>query len=164
MILAKIYLDRDLLIFESAPNEDKNGIYLSLAKNIYDKSGRLRLTEPHTRINGIQNVAISPEAKAILKSRLADRQAFDVDGTGYGDFSFSGVFRASYGDRDSGYFAFRPDSMDAPTKRTLGVNDRFSFGQPSGGAVSIDALDEMTEADNEYLKNLDLSQQTNETA
>ena len=27
MILAKIYLDRDLLIFESAPNEDKNGIY-----------------------------------------------------------------------------------------------------------------------------------------
>ena len=63
MILAKIYLDHDLLIFESAPNEDKNGIYLSLAKNVYDKSGRLRLTEPHTRINGIQNLPSAPRQR-----------------------------------------------------------------------------------------------------
>ena len=83
-----------------------------------------------------------------------------MDGTGYGDFGFSGVFRASYGDRDAGSVSFRPDSMDAPTKRTLGVNDRFFVGLPANGRISPETLDEMTEADNEYLKNLDLSRET----
>ena len=94
MIYGKIYLDEDengaaLLVFEAAKQEDRNEIYLSHAKNVYDKSGRLRFSSPLTCIYGAPLVAIGHRAKAVLAARLADASSYDLSREG-GDLEFRG--------------------------------------------------------------------------
>jgi len=159
MINLKIYLDTDpvkgeVIIFEAA---GKESTHLSLAKNIYDKSGRLRYAEPLTTVIYAGNIAISPEARAAFMARFNDKTSYDVIRYGDGDFQMSGCQRETHGGFDPGRFAFRPDEGEHyPRRRSLGINERFVLSVDGG--LSFSVFDYMTEADNELLKNLDLSE------
>ena len=154
MIYAKIYTDREengrpLLVFEAAKREDRNELYLSHAKNVYDKQGRLRFSSPRTCVFGACLVAISPEAKALFGARLADRASCSLSRDG-GDFELRGCH-----DDDSGYkngmFAFLPDGDgDGKTKRVLRDGERFTVFD--GVEFAPEILDSMTLCDNERLR------------
>lgn len=155
MIYTKLYLDEldgeAALIIEASQKED--GIYCYHAKKLYDKSGRLRFYDPHTTIS-LAGVAISPEAKAFFAARLDDPDYCQTT-TESGDFSLVADERTSYGGRERGYFAFRPDSETFPFRRVLTASERFLLG--INGGFSKSALDEMYEVNNEALKHLDLT-------
>lgn len=155
MIYTKIYLDEFdgevALIIETSQKED--GIYCYHAKKLYDKSGRLRFHDPHTT-SSLGVVAISPEAKAFFAARLDDPACCQTT-TEPGDFSLVADERTSYGGRERGYFAFRPDSETFPFCRVLKASECFLLG--INGGFSKSALDEMHEANNEFLKHLDLT-------
>lgn len=159
MINLKIYLDTDpvkgeVIIFEAA---GKESTHLSLAKNIYDKSGKLRYVDHLTTVFYAGNIAISPEAKSAFMARLDDKDSFDVIRYGCGDFQMFGCKRETYGGFDPGRFCFRPDEGEHyPRRRTLGINEHFVISIEGG--ISLTVFDYMTEADNELLKSLDLSE------
>ena len=159
MIYAKIYLDTDtanrpILVIETA---GKESLYLSFAKEIYDKSGRLRYTETHTTVSYAGNIAVSPEAKAFFLSRLSDNKTHTAVSDQACDFKFIGSERTSYGDFSAGYVAFLPD-RDAhyPRRRTLTEGERFTVCTDQQPLREI--FDTMQTADNEFLKTLDLSE------
>ena len=156
MIYGKIYLDEDengaaLLVFEAAKREDRNEIYLSHAKNVYDKSGRLRFSSPLTCIYGAPLVAIGHRAKAVLAARLADASSYDLSREG-GDLEFRGRH-----DDDSGFkygmFAFRPDECgDGRTKRVLGAEEHFTV--LNNVEFSPEIIEDMIPFADAYLKQL----------
>ena len=160
MIYAKIYIDyeengRRSLVFEAAKREDRNELYLSHAKNVYDRQGRLRFSSPRTCIYGARLVAISPEAKALFRARLADRASYDLSRDG-GEFELRGCH-----DDDSGHkygmFAFLPEADgDGKTKKILQEDARFSVFD--GVEFAPDILDQMTLCDNERLRALVLDE------
>ena len=160
MIFAKIYLDThpekgEVIVIEAAGEED--GIYLSHAKTIYDKNGDPRYNEVHTSILYAGNIVISPEAREAFLARLYAKDGFDVTRYGAGDFQIHGCKRESYGGWDPGRFAFRPDKDEAyPLRRILGANDRFVLSADRG--INFDVFNYMTEAENAFLKTLDLSE------
>lgn len=163
MVFAKIYLDKDsdgckVLVFDSV----KQGVdcYITIAGN--KKSGSDRYYPVlRTKIFGFENIAISPEARALFISRLEDSGA-------YGTSAFMGDFEISL--KDGGYFAFMPTAIkkavdkrgaipkseDANTERRLRADERFVFCT-QGTRPHTDRLYKMIEADNEFLKALDIS-------
>lgn len=155
MIYAKIYLDteRESLIFEAAGKDD--GIYLSHAKKIYDRAGRLRFVEEHTRVQSVKNVAISPEAKAALLALMNNPTLCKHVRYDDGDLQLVPGSRESYGGYDPGYFAFRPSDPETPTLRIQGLNEPFALGVENG--IDQKSFDDMQEKDNEFLKALDLT-------
>ena len=158
MIYAKIYIDREesgrpLLVFEAAKREDRNEIYLSHAKNVYDKQGRLRFSSPRTCIYGACLVAISPEAKAVFAARLADRASYSFSRDG-GDFELRGCHDDESGFK-YGMFAFLPDADgDGKTKRGLRDGERFTVFD--GAEFAPEILESMTLCENERLRTWNL--------
>ena len=151
MILAKIYLDNTpkgrALVIEASRNEGKNSIYLSLAKKIYDKSGRLRYTESHTTIVGRDSVAISPEAKAALLACLDTAIPSDVC-----DIMIKDEETAEYGTHDPASFAFLPQETDPATRV-------FNLDTPIVIKIrgNIRLLDTLPLIDNDTLRHLALN-------
>ena len=167
MLYAKIYLDRDedgtdLLVFEARNRKEWD---------LYPAGREGSHVTPRIQISNLsRHVAISPEARELFRSRLTDKGACSVIyQQGAQDFEIGG----SFGTTDTGYFSFMPDSIravidtkgkfaDFPTVedcigiRHLRADARFEVYD---GQVWFDpdALGHMIEADNEFLKMLDLS-------
>ena len=149
MILMKIYMDGEGAVFEAAPNEG-SGLYLSHAKTLVDKTGRVRYHEPCTTVNGLGLIAISPEAKAHLVSRFADTSSYDTSSK-EGDFELL-LPEEVEGGYKNGFFAFRP--TEGALRRVLRSGERFTL--KDAFLYSPKAWDLMTETDNEALRNLAL--------
>ena len=168
MIYVKIYLDRDkddtdLLVFEALNRQAED----------LDPAGRKdSYVTPRIRIRDLsRNVAISPEARELFRSRLTDKDACSVIYQGgVQDFEIGG----SFGTTDDGFFSFMPDSIravldtkdrkftDFPTvENCIGIRHLRADAcfEVCDARVWFDpmALDRMIEADNEFLKTLDLS-------
>ena len=155
MIYAKIYLDyddtgRELLVFDSARESSPDG-YLTVA---YTLCGRRRMTR--TTVHDVSHIAISPEAKAVLSARLADKDSYTT-ALFDGDFEMIGCRDSQHG-WDSGMFAFKPlPEKEGQTKRILYVDEPFILITQVG--FSPNALDYMTLLPNDTVKTLDLNKQ-----
>lgn len=154
MIYAKIYLEKtdkeSFLVFESCPIGDD--IHCRLAGK-YTSTYGATTTRERTTISPASSVAISPEAREQLFSMLNDKNdKISILGF-FGDFEFS---KNNYTNQTT--FGFKPDNIQ-PSKK-LSVDQKFSICSKNGIDVSI--INHMTLTDNEYLKNLNLSQPINE--
>ena len=146
-ILLKIYMDGEGAVFEAAPNEG-SGLYLSHAKTLVDKTGRVRHHEPRTTLYGLGLIAISPEAKAHLLSRFADTSSYDTSSS-EGDFEIL-LPEEVEGGWKNGLFAFRP--TEGALRRVLHAEERFLL--KDAFLYSPKAWDLMTEMKNEALRTL----------
>ena len=143
MLYGKIYLDRDtdgqtMLVFTERAAQ---GIEAN-------------------RACMVDYIAISPEAREALRARFEDDTMYDmVDGE-------SEFFMNFFGE----YFSFMPDCVkrfvedenadlpyyeDCGTERRLRMDERFSYYMGNGSPLTW-SLDDMTEADNAFLKALAL--------
>ncbi len=157
MIYIKIYLDKDengedMLVFDSA-KEDSNYIFTVAGKKEYrDFNGDRHVrADYHTKVNGVEKVAISPEAKSLFIEMLNDKNVCIREYSSFRDFEFVGYSRGQYG-WDSGSFAYFPSNIkNGDTKRTLRRGESFTVG-----CADKSALEYMTPGDNEMLQSLDL--------
>lgn len=156
MIYIKIYLDRDengedILVFDSVKNEDDHS-YFRIA-GIKHKTFPMEYDhfETMTSVIGVEQVAISPEAKAFFLTFLTDENALNK--VWYGaDITIKGCHWGQYG-WNSGVFAFRPsDIQSGNTVRILRCGDTLAVKH----GVSPHVLDYMTPGDNEMIKALAL--------
>lgn len=164
MIYAKIYLDKDsdgtdVLVFDSY-NGDESA-YITKAGKRPDFFATHYYVTPRTTIHGLSSVAISPEAREIFGARIEDTDSYD---TAYyvGDFDLSLV--------SGGIFAFMPDdikkakddynsipsSEECGTARRLRADEKFVFCTKYGDPRK-EHLSRMIEAENVFLKEMDLS-------
>ena len=155
MIYTKIYLSAlaDTLVIEAAGRED--GIYLSHAKQIFDRSGRLRFTEKATRVMSAENIAISPEARAFFKTLIESDDCTVSPNANDADLQAAPPLRESYGGFDPGYFAFIPTDLARPTLRTLAKNEPFTLSCDKITFMKV--LDTMQTVNGGRLATLDLS-------
>ena len=159
MICAKIYLDRDedgtdVLVFDTVKDEIE-GVFEKAGYREEENVFRLRST-----VYGFGNIAISPEARNALRIRLEDDTMYDgVYGESEFYMSFFDEFFAFMPDCVKTFVveedAELPDYEDSPTERRLRMDERFSYYMGSGAPLTW-SLDDMIEADNAYLKTLDL--------
>ena len=165
-IYAKIYLDRDaddtpVLVFDSIKNtEGVSTVYFIKAgreKSFFDEYWHI---VQHNKVIGLDGVAISPEAKSHFLARIEDTSS-------YGVREFTGdVTLCSLRE----IFSYMPDDLarafadkiaiqDMPlvpncgTERRLRADERFVFREKP----DVRAFDKMIEADNAYLRDLDIS-------
>lgn len=154
MIYAKIYLDDEdkekFLVFESCAKGDD--IHCRLPGTYKSTYGATTIVE-RTTISPASSVAISPEAQEQLLSILnTNNNQISVLGF-FGDFEFS---KNNYTNIST--FGFKPDN--AQTSKRLGVDQKFSICSKNGIDISI--INNMTLANNEYLKNLNLEKPVSE--
>ena len=159
MIYAKIYLEcdadgTDVLVFDTVKSEVE-GVFEKAGYRQEERAFKLRST-----VYGFANIAISPEAREILRARFEDDTMYDmVDG--------ESEFFMNFFDE---YFSFMPDCVkrfvedeeaelpyveDCGTERRLRMDERFSYYMGNGSPLTW-SLDDMTEADNAFLKALAL--------
>ena len=168
MIYIKIYLDKDengedMLVFDSVKHDDeKNRLFFHVAgeKEKTYSSGRTRTWFDYdTKVIGVEQVAISPEAKELFTEMLNDKDLCKYN-MYFSDFELSGYSLGQYG-WDTGIFSFTPnDIKSGDTVRTLRRGEHFTakFGNAE------DAFEHMIICDNETLKNLTLDEPADETA
>lgn len=133
MLYGKIYLDtidgREALVF------------VSLAVKGWYKT---------TLAENVDNIAISPEARAVLAARLERDSATRKLERYFGDFKLNGASEWEHGS-----FSFAPDTEENGLRiRTLYESDILSLCV--GGGVKHEVIDYMIPCDNDYLKALDL--------
>ncbi|MBR3863176.1 MAG: hypothetical protein IKM42_05930 [Clostridia bacterium] len=150
MIYIKIYLDKDengedILVFDSVKQNlpDYHSFTVAGKKHMtfpleYDHFVKM------TSVIGVDQVAISPEAKEFFLSLLKDESTHEEMPYGQrGDFAM-----------DSGRFAYCPPEIkNGDTRKILRRTDRFTVEC----IFSQDPLDYMTRCLNETLKSLDLT-------
>ena len=152
MIYIKIYYDKDengedMLVFDSAKEDSKYVFTVAGKKQL----GYYNPIVFQTEVNGVEKVAISPEAKALFIEMLNDENVC-IRKYSFQDFKFSGYCWGQHG-LDSGSFAyFPPNIKSGDTKRILHRGKSFSKGY-----ADISAFEYMTPCDNEMLKSLDLT-------
>ncbi|MBR2651183.1 MAG: hypothetical protein IKD45_05935 [Clostridia bacterium] len=163
MIYIKIYLDKDeggedMLVFDSA-KEDSGDDFFTVAgsKTGYDN---YPYYQNMTTVIGVEQVAISPEAKAFLISLLNDGGVCEETHIFRKcDITLLGCCKSQHGGWDSGTFAFAPeDARNGITSRKLRKGEHFlaSF-------TSTEPLEYMTPCENEMLKGLDITEPIDET-
>lgn len=167
MIYIKIYLDQDengedMLVFDSVKHDDeKNRLFFHVAgeKEKTYSSGRTRTWFDYdTKVIGVEQVAISPEAKELFIEMLNDKDLCKYN-MYFSDFELRGYSLGQYG-WDTGIFAFTPnDIKSGDTVRTLRRGEHFTakFGNAE------DEFEYMIICDNEALKNLALDEPADET-
>ena len=150
MIYIKIYLDKDengedILVFDSVKQNlpDYHSFTVAGKKHMtfpleYDHFVKM------TSVIGVDQVAISPEAKEFFLSLLNDESTHEEMPYGQrGDFAL-----------DSGKFAYCPPEIkNGDTRKILRRTDRFTVEC----IFSQESLDYMTRCLNETLKSLDLT-------
>ena len=149
MIYIKIYLDKDengedILVFDSVKQDLPDNGYFTIA-------GKKHMTFPldyyhfvkMTSVIGVEQVAISPEAKEFFLSLLKDESTHEeMPYRHRGDFAM-----------DSGIFAYCPPGIkNGDTRKILRRTDHFTVEC----LFSQEPLDYMTPCLNETLKSLDL--------
>ena len=165
MIYIKIYLNKDengedMLVFDSAKEDDESHFFtvagekmISLGLDDCDTD-----FEQNTKVVGVEQVAISREARAFFLEILNAESVCSYEQF-FPDFEFHGCSFGQYG-WSSGMFAFYPPNIrNGDTSRTLRRGESFKINY--GDAES--ALEYMTSCDNEMLKNLDLTKPVDET-
>ena len=167
MIYIKIYLDQDengedMLVFDSVKHDDeKNRLFFHVAgeKEKTYSSGRTRTWFDYdTKVIGVEQVAISPEAKELFTEMLNDKDLCKYN-MYFSDFELCGYSLGQYG-WNTGIFSFTPnDIKSGDTVRTLRRGEHFTakFGNAE------DAFEYMIICDNEALKNLALDEPADET-
>lgn len=167
MIYIKIYLDKDengedMLVFDSVKHDDeKNRLFFHVAgeKEKTYSSGRTRTWFDYdTKVIGVEQVAISPEAKELFIEMLNDNDLCKYN-MHFVDFELCGYSLGQYG-WNTGIFSFTPnDIKSGDTVRTLRRGEHFTakFGNAE------DAFEYMIICDNEALKNLALDEPADET-
>jgi hypothetical protein len=167
MIYIKIYLDQDengedMLVFDSVKHDDeKNRLFFHVAgeKEKTYSSGRTRTWFDYdTKVIGVEQVAISPEAKELFIEMLNDNDLCKYN-MHFVDFELCGYSLGQYG-WNTGIFSFTPnDIKSGDTVRTLRRGEHFTakFGNAE------DAFEYMIICDNEALKNLALDEPADET-
>ena len=166
MIYIKIYLDKDengedMLVFDSVKRDDEKAFFTVAGKKepflFYDEP--IPHFENKTKVIGVEQVAISPEAKAFFLELLNDESTHtQMPYRQNGNFEMSGCYRTQYG-WDSGQFSFRPPQIDeGNTKKTLRRGEHFTVDC----FFSKEPLEYMTLCLNEDLQNLDLSSPADE--
>ncbi|MBQ8689841.1 MAG: hypothetical protein IJ515_05715 [Clostridia bacterium] len=152
MIYIKIYLDKDengedMLVFDSA-KEDSKYIFTVAGKKQF---GNYNSIVYQTEVNGVEKVAISPEAKSLFIEMLNDKNVC-IRKYSFPDFQFFGYGWGQHG-LDSGSFAyFPPNIKNGDTKRILHRGESFSKSY-----TDISAFEYMTPCENEMLKSLDIT-------
>ena len=166
MIYIKIYLDQDengedMLVFDSAKHDDKKAFFTVASEKepfLFDDKP-IPHFENKTKVVGIEQVAISPEAKELFTEMLNDNGLCKY-AMHFPDFELYGCQYGQYG-WESGAFSFVPnDIKSGDTVRTLRRGEHFTakFGNAE------DAFEHMIICDNETLKNLTLDEPADETA
>ena len=160
MIYIKIYLDKDengedMLVFDSVKQDVPDYHYFTVA-------GKKKMAFIHdyyhfvkrTSVIGVEQVAISPEAKEFFLSLLNDESTHEEMPYGHsGDFDMMGCYDTEHG-WNSGKFAYcPPEIQNGDTRKILRRGDRFTVEC----VFSQEPLDYMTPALNETLKKLDLT-------
>ncbi|MBQ8356601.1 MAG: hypothetical protein IJX39_02210 [Clostridia bacterium] len=159
MIYIKIYLDKDengedMLVFDSAKEDgDSHSFFKVACKKHFTFPIEYDLFENMTSVIGVEQVAISAEAKAFFLSLLEDNNFCQKMSYGNdSDFEMHGCCQSRYG-WESGDFAFCPPKINAgETRKTLRAGENFTIDW----IFSTTPLEYMTPCDNEILKSLDL--------
>ncbi len=160
MIYIKIYLDKDengedMLVFDSV-KQDSPDYYFTVAgeKEMKILDDYYTDFKEKTKVFGVEQVAISPEAKEFFRSLLNDESTHEEMPYGHsGDFAMRGCYDTQYG-WDSGEFAYCPPEIEnGDTRKFLRRTDRFTVEC----VFSQIPLDYMTPCLNETLKSLDLT-------
>lgn len=166
MIYIKIYLDKDengedMLVFDSVKQDIPDYHYFTVAgqKHMTFHIDYYHFVEM-TSVIGVEQVAISPEAKEFFLSLLNDESTHEKMPYGHsGDFAMRGCYDTEHG-WDSGEFAYCPPKIEnGDTRKTLRRTDRFTVEC----VFSQGPLDYMTPCLNEMLKTLDLTEPVDET-
>ena len=165
MIYIKSYLDKDengedMLVFDSVKHDDKKAFFtVAGEKEKTYSSGRTRTWFDYdTKVIGVEQVAISPEAKELFIEMLNDNDLCKFN-MHFVDFELCGYSLGQYG-WNTGIFSFTPnDIKSGDTVRTLRRGEHFTakFGNAE------DAFEYMIICDNEALKNLALDEPADET-
>lgn len=161
MIYIKIYLDKDengddMLVFDSAKHDDEKAFFTVAGEKepflFYDEP--IPHFENSTKVIGVEQVAISPEAKELFTEMLNDESTHKKMPYGHSsDFAMLGCYNTEYG-WDSGKFAYHPQEIqNGDTRKTLRRTDRFTVEY----VFSQEPLDYMMPCLNEMLKSLDLT-------
>ena len=160
MIYIKIYLDQDengedMLVFDSVKQDDEKAFFtVAGKKENFSFGGK---TYPwfdyKTKVIGVEQVAISPEAKELFTEMLNDESLCRFNPYSP-DFEILGCHQSQYG-WNTGMFAFVPENIENNgTTRTLRRGKPFTA--KFGDAKS--EFEYMVICDNETLKSLDLAE------
>ena len=165
MIYIKIYLDKDengedMLVFDSVKHDDKKAFFtVAGKKEKFSFGGKARpWFDYETKVIGVEQVAISPEAKELFTEMLNDESLCRFNPYSPA-FELRGYSQSQYG-LDTGMFAFVPENIENNgTTRTLRRGKPFTakFG------YSKSAFEYMVTCDNETLKSLELTDPVDET-
>ncbi len=163
MIYIKIYLDKDengedMLVFDSVKKDTPDYHYFTVAgekkRRSFASDDYYTHFEKKTKVIGVAQAAISPEAKEFFLSLLNDESTHEKMPYGIsGDFAMQGCYDTECG-WDSGNFAYCPPKIkNGDTRKILRRGDRFTVEC----VFSQRPLDYMTPCFNETLKSLDLT-------
>lgn len=158
MIYAKIYVDENSdLIFDSIKKDVR--FYCSVAQTKKGFSGR-SYRVPRTTIIPTSGVVISPEAKTLFENWLNPENPNLAVNNFDGDFElFDAGVHMDDGDSGLG-FSFKP-SNETDTFRRLKSTDKFTICIKKG--INLAVLEDFTQAPNELIKNLNISEPVNES-
>lgn len=155
MIYAKIYMDGDDIVFESVKKDIAYNVYIA---GPYVNDLGETIVDPFTTISQTSKVAISNEARATLKEVVSYRNPKFIANIFEGDIALCYNMRANEGDR--GILSFVPEKGTTRLKMNRYGEIRLRYQN----GFDIRALDDMKVFDNEFLKNLDISEPFDEVA
>ncbi len=155
MIYAKIFLDGDDIIFESVKEKVAYSVYIA---GPYINEIDELIDDPFTTISQTSNVAISSEAKDALKKAVSYQNPKFIASMLTGVLKFCYNMRAREGDR--GILSFAPN--EGRTRLRLNRFGEIRLCYQNG--FDIRALDDMKVFDNDFLKDLDISEPFDEVA
>lgn len=155
MIYAKIYLDGDDIVFESVKKEVAYTVYI--AGPYINEIGEL-IDDPFTTISQTSTVAISNEAKEAIDQAFSYQNPKFITSMFTGNVKFCYNMRAREGDR--GILSFTPEK--GTTRLKINRFGEICLCYQNG--FCLQALDDMKVFDNEFLKNLDISEPFDEVA
>ena len=150
MIYAKMYLnDKGDIVFDSV-KENVDGECL-LAGRKLDKNNKPYVRQ-FTTIYSAKHIVASPESQKMFK-QLMDRSNPNRSVNGFvGDFEF---YKQENSGSSSDYvFSYKPSVINE-TMKTLSNDDKIVVCTNKG--VSYHVLDKFTLSDNEFIKNLDIT-------
>ncbi len=155
MIFAKIYVDGDDIIFESIQKDIEYEVYLA---GPYINGRGERVSNPFTTIAQTSNVAISIEAKESIEKAFSYLNPKFTPAMFTGNVSFCYNMKAREGDR--GILSFAPEK--GTTRLKINMFGEIFLCYQNG--FDLRALGDMKVFDNDFLRDLDISEPFDEAA
>ena len=155
MIYAKIYMEGDDIVFESIKDPIDCTVYIA---GPYINGRGETVSNPFTTIAQTSNVAISIEAKEAIEETFRYQNPKFIAAMFTGNVEFLYNMRAREGDR--GILSFAPN--EGRTRLRLNRFGEIRLCYQNG--FDIRALDDMKVFDNDFLKDLDISEPFDDVA